>query len=579
MRELSLWQGWKTAALVISCSSLAWLGDPAWAQLSDISTYWGAQYIAGLNERQIIGGFPDGTFRPNESITRAQFAVIVTKAFGLDTNVPVRSFADPIPSWAAPSIGAAAAAGFVSGFPDGTFRPNDVLTRAQAITVLTRAATNGRLIEDAGQIDAILSAFGDANLVPNFARAPIATAVQKGLLVLYPNPTQLNAQAVATRGEVAALTYQALAKVGRVPNLDPPVGAAIPGPGIRTELLAQVTPTPEPLTTPDIPIEPLVETLPAAPEVRTFFAREELGSVNPGDTVTVFLLGSPGAQGSFSIPGIAYNLPLQETRPGQYEGSYTFRSQDRASEAPVFARLERDGLVTLVQLPDKTITIGRVTDTTFPTISELAPPNGSLTDNSRPSISARFQDDQGIDLNSFTLLVNNADVTAQAQLTRTGFAYTPAEPLPTDRPTLIAVQIADTSGNTTIQQWSFQVQAAQPTPTPTPTPAPTPTPTPTATPTPTLTSTPTPTPTPAPTLTPTPPTPTPTPEATPTPTPQPSGEPSPSPSPEGRSPAEPKPESSPEAQESEATESPKPESPAPQPGDPGGPTPSPSPSP
>lgn len=129
MRKLSLWQGWKTAALVISCSSLAWLGDPAWAQLSDISTYWGAQYIAGLNERQIIGGFPDGTFRPNESITRAQFAVIVTKAFGLDTNVPVRSFADPIPSWAAPSIGAAAAAGFVSGFPDGTFRPNDVLMR------------------------------------------------------------------------------------------------------------------------------------------------------------------------------------------------------------------------------------------------------------------------------------------------------------------------------------------------------------------------------------------------------------------------------------------------------------------
>jgi hypothetical protein len=371
MRELSLWQGWKTAALVISCSSLAWLGDPAWAQLSDISTYWGAQYIAGLNERQIIGGFPDGTFRPNESITRAQFAVIVTKAFGLDTNVPVRSFADPIPSWAAPSIGAAAAAGFVSGFPDGTFRPNDVLTRAQAITVLTRAATNGRLIEDAGQIDAILSAFGDANLVPNFARAPIATAVQEGLLVLYPNPTQLNAQAVATRGEVAALTYQALAKVGRVPNLDPPVGAAIPGPGIRTELLAQVTPTPEPLATPDIPIEPLVETLPAAPEVRTFFAREELGSVNPGDTVTVFLLGSPGAQGSFSIPGIAYNLPLQETRPGQYEGSYTFRSQDRASEAPVFARLERDGLVTLVQLPDKTITIGRVTDTTFPHCLQL----------------------------------------------------------------------------------------------------------------------------------------------------------------------------------------------------------------
>ncbi|MFT0796498.1 S-layer homology domain-containing protein [Synechococcus sp. H70.1] len=478
MRDLFLWQGWKTAALVVGCSSLVWMGDPTWAQLSDISTYWGAQYIAGLNERQIISGFPDGTFRPNESITRAQFAVIVTKAFGLDTNVPVRPFADPIPSWAAPSIGAAAAAGLVSGFPDGTFRPNEVLTRAQAITVLTRAATNGKLLEDPGQIEAILAGFADGDRVPNFARAPIATALQEGLLVLYPDPTRLNAQAVATRGEVAALTYQALAKVGRVPSLDPPVGAAIPRPGIPTELLAQVTPTPEPLATPDIPVEPLVETLPAAPEVRTFFAREELGSVKPGDTLTVYLLGSPGAQASFSIPGIAYNLPLQETRPGQYEGSYTFRSQDRALEAPVFARLERDGLVTLVQLPDKTITIGQVTDTTFPTISDLAPPNGAVTDNPRPSISARFQDDQGIDLNSFTLLVNNVDVTAQAQLSRTGFTYTPAEPLPTDRPTLIAVQIADPSGNTALQQWSFQVRATQLTPTPTPTPTPEPTPTP-----------------------------------------------------------------------------------------------------
>ncbi|MEN9222970.1 MAG: S-layer homology domain-containing protein, partial [Thermostichus sp. BF3_bins_97] len=569
MREFSLWHGWKTAALVVSCGSLALVGDPVWGQLSDISTYWGAQYIAGLNERQVIGGFPDGTFRPNESVTRAQFAVIVTKAFGLDTNVPSRQFADPIPSWAAPSIGAAAAAGFVSGFPDGTFRPNDVLTRAQAITVLTKAATNDNFIQDANQIDQILAGFADAGLVPNFARAPIATAVQESLLVLYPSPVQLNAQAVATRGEVAALTYQALAKVGRVPNLDPPVGAAIPGPGISTEIIAEVTPTPEPLATPDIPVEPLVETLPTAPEVSTFFTREPLGLVNPGDTFTVFLLGSPGAQGVFSIPGIAYNIPLQETRPGQYEGTYTFRSQDQASEVPIFARLERGGLVTLVQLPEKTISIGRVTDTTFPTISELAPANGATVENLRPAISARFQDDQGIDLNSFTLLVNNVDVTAQAQLTQTSFTYTPAEPLPTNQPTLVAVQIADTSGNTAIQQWSFRVQAAQASPAPAPTPTATPTPTPTPPPTPTPTATPT-------------PTPESTPAAPPTPSPEPVVE--PLPSPEGRSPAEAEqgeteteaPETSPELGDpSPAPETPTPDEASPEPEDPSEPTPSP----
>ncbi|MFS8810848.1 hypothetical protein NW814_10000 [Synechococcus sp. R65.1] len=65
------------------------------------------------------------------------------------------------------------------GSMDGTFRPNDVPSRAQAITVLTCAATDGKLLEDPGQIDAILAGFEDANLVPNFAPAPIATAVQE----------------------------------------------------------------------------------------------------------------------------------------------------------------------------------------------------------------------------------------------------------------------------------------------------------------------------------------------------------------------------------------------------------------
>jgi hypothetical protein len=55
---------------------------------------------------------------------------------------------------------------------DGTFRPNDVPSRAQAITVLTCAATDGKLLEDPGQIDAILAGFEDVNLVPNLPLPP-----------------------------------------------------------------------------------------------------------------------------------------------------------------------------------------------------------------------------------------------------------------------------------------------------------------------------------------------------------------------------------------------------------------------
>ncbi|MDX2272829.1 MAG: S-layer homology domain-containing protein [Cyanobacteriota bacterium] len=507
MRGFLGWNQLTAVAAVVVAGSLTPI--PSWAQLSDINTYWGSQYISSLANQQVIGGFPDGTFRPNDQVTRAQFATIVTKAFGLDTNVPPRSFVDPIPSWAAPSINAAAAANFVSGFPDGTFRPNDVLTRAQAITVLTKAA--GVTSIDPAQVESVLSIYTDQGSIPNFARPPVATATLESLLVLYPNPNFINATAVATRGEVAALTYQALAKAGRVPNLPPPVGATIPG-GLTTGIGETVaTPTPE------VP----VETLAGAPTVSEIFTRDNLSTLKPGDTITVFVVGSPGATGTFSIPGIVENLPLQESRTGQYEGSYTFRTQDRAAKTSIIARLEQSGLVTTSQLPNQTITIGQVTDAVFPTISKLSPPPNSTVTDAAPEISGEFSDDKGIDLNSFVLTVNNRDVTRQAQLSKNSFRFKPSQPLLKRRPVVVTLQIADTSGNTALQEWAFTIETSSaPAPTATPTPPPAPTATPTPPPAPTATPTPPPAPTatpPAPTATPTPP---PAPTATLTPTPE-----------------------------------------------------------
>lgn len=207
---------------------------PAAVQFSDIQSYWAAQYIVRLAERGIISGFPDGTFSPDEEVTRAQFASIVANAFGLSTDVTPPPFQDPLPSWAASAISASTSAGFISGFPDGTFRPNEVLTRAQAITILTKAATSEVVAPD--QVERILAHYRDADRIPQFARQPIATATQKGLLVLYPLSDQIDPNAIASRGDVSALTYQALAKVNRVPPLPPPVGATIPK-GVEVQAL------------------------------------------------------------------------------------------------------------------------------------------------------------------------------------------------------------------------------------------------------------------------------------------------------------------------------------------------------
>ncbi len=540
---MGIWRQWsfllKSSLVIVAETSIVYLSSPALAQLSDVDTYWASSYIRSLADQGVIGGFPDGTFRPNDQLTRAQFAAIVTKGFGLDTNVAAPRFSDAIPTWAAPSIGAAAAAGFISGFPDGTFRPNDVLTRAQAITVLTKAATSGFV--EPSQVDQLLSVYQDQGSIPSFARPAVATATQEGLLVLYPDPRFVNAAAVATRGEVAALAYQALAEVGRVPPLAPPPGATVP----RGSLPPQSPDQPTETLVPEAP----VETLAPAPTINSVLTRNELGQVQPGDTVTVFMQGTPGATASFSILGVENNVPMQETRPGQYEGSFTFRTQDRASQARIVAQLEQTGLVSSQVLEGKTVSIGQVTDNVFPSISNLSPGRNASVPESQPLISANFTDNQGIDLNSFRLVVNNVDVTQQAQLSQTAFRYQPDQPLTAGRRTFVRTQIGDINGNVTLESWTFTVvggaengtELTQPTaapasPTPTSTPAPA-TPTVAPTPTPTAVS----------------PTPTPT-AAAPSPTSAPTEEPSPTAPPEATSP--------PAATETPATEA---EPPAPDP--------------
>lgn len=96
-------------------------------------------YINYMAKRGIMNGFPDGSFHPAQGLTRAQAAVLVTKVSGLKANPGYNSFNDVNSShWAAGYINAAAAAGYITGFPDGSFHPEESLTRAQGISLFLR---------------------------------------------------------------------------------------------------------------------------------------------------------------------------------------------------------------------------------------------------------------------------------------------------------------------------------------------------------------------------------------------------------------------------------------------------------
>ncbi len=104
------------------------------------STHWAYNYVEDISHRNIINGYTDGTFRPDNSLTREQAAKIIVNAVEIPYEGKVADFPDvPSDSWSSPYIAAARDAGIINGHQDGTFRPQDKVTREQIAAMVTRA--------------------------------------------------------------------------------------------------------------------------------------------------------------------------------------------------------------------------------------------------------------------------------------------------------------------------------------------------------------------------------------------------------------------------------------------------------
>lgn len=124
----------------------------------DLQGHWAADSILFLRSKNVISGYKDGTFRPNTQVTRAQLAAMLVRAKGLSTgSLKNPEFTDvPTGYWAYKEIAAAKKAGIIGGFPDGTFGPDQPVTREQlagmiARTFETKASIEGREFGDIGQ--------------------------------------------------------------------------------------------------------------------------------------------------------------------------------------------------------------------------------------------------------------------------------------------------------------------------------------------------------------------------------------------------------------------------------------------
>lgn len=174
---------------------------------------WARPYIEALATRGIIKGFPDGTFKPGGSITRAEFAALLQKAFEQKPKATAAKFKDVSSNfWALPAIQTSVKSGFLQGYPKNVFRPNQAISKAQVLVALA----NGLGVTPANASPQVLKTYQDANQIPDYAQAPISAATKAGFVVNYPNAKILNPRRNASRAEVAAMVYQAMAQAGKV---------------------------------------------------------------------------------------------------------------------------------------------------------------------------------------------------------------------------------------------------------------------------------------------------------------------------------------------------------------------------
>jgi len=105
-------------------------------------TDWFYQAVAAAVNVGYCNGYEDGTFKPSATISRAEAAVMIANAMGLEQDAAgAEGFSDEIPVWAVGSVGAVVKAGYMSGYPDGTFGAAKSITRAEAVSSLNRILT------------------------------------------------------------------------------------------------------------------------------------------------------------------------------------------------------------------------------------------------------------------------------------------------------------------------------------------------------------------------------------------------------------------------------------------------------
>lgn len=180
-------------------------GDEKAAGFIDLDkSHWAYDMICSLSGKNILNGYDDNSFRPEENITRAEFTKIITAAFKIETSAYKNVFDDCRASdWFSSYVSAAFENKLITGYPDNKFKPNDYISREDLCVILFRA------LSDKAPIIQNKSSFTDSGEISDYASGAVQALSGLNIIGGYED-NSFRPENNATRAETAKLIYKCI---------------------------------------------------------------------------------------------------------------------------------------------------------------------------------------------------------------------------------------------------------------------------------------------------------------------------------------------------------------------------------
>jgi hypothetical protein len=175
---------------------------------SDIAAHWSKMNVEKLAARNIAFGKSDGLFAPNDYVTRAEFAVMITRALGITEEEGNVNFED-VQGWYEEDIATAYDAGLINGRGDGKFYPNERIQRKDMAVMIHNALKFAGKGETVKNKDSVLSMFTDSSKIDEYAKESVALCSEAGI-IMGRDTKEFDPDENATRAEASAIIERML---------------------------------------------------------------------------------------------------------------------------------------------------------------------------------------------------------------------------------------------------------------------------------------------------------------------------------------------------------------------------------